>query len=108
LKKCGLYKKLQNALKYINWNAKSLLQNKDSNRVETFNSVISKYIGGKRINFSLRGSYESRCNAAVVAFNTGKSISHLSYILETKPGEIPSQLENEKKISARNTKKRST
>jgi len=43
LKKCGLHKKLQNALKYLTWNAKSLLQNKDSNRVETFNSVISKW-----------------------------------------------------------------
>lgn len=49
LKKNGLYEKLQNALKYISWNAKSLLQNKDSNRVETFNSVISKCIGGNEL-----------------------------------------------------------
>lgn len=99
LKKCGLYEKLQNALKYISWNAKSLLQDKDSNRVETFNSVISRCTGGKRINFGLRGSYETRCNAAVVGFNTGKSISHLSYALGTKPGEIAVELENKKKLS---------
>ena len=97
LKKCGLYEKLQNVLKYISWNAKSLLQDKDSNRVETFNSVISKCTGGKRTNFGLRGSYETRCNAAVVAFNTGKPISNISYILGTKPGEIAVQFENKKK-----------
>jgi len=39
LKKCGLYEKLQNALKNVSWNCKSLLADKDSNRVETFNSV---------------------------------------------------------------------
>ncbi|XP_070151996.1 LOW QUALITY PROTEIN: uncharacterized protein [Polyergus mexicanus] len=108
LKKCGLYEKLQTALKYISWNAKSLLQNKDSNRVETFNSVISKCIGGKRINFGLRGSYETCCNAAVVTFNIGKPISHLSYVLGTKPAEIATQLETNKKISVRNTPKRLT
>lgn len=54
LKKYGLYEKLQNAMKYISWNAKSLLKDKDSNRVETFNFVISKYIGGKRVNFGLK------------------------------------------------------
>lgn len=53
LKKCGLYEKLQNALKQISWHFKSLLQDKDSNRVETFNSVISKCTGEKRINFGL-------------------------------------------------------
>lgn len=106
-----VYEKLQNALKNISWNAKSLLQDKDSNIVETFNSVISKCIGGKRVNFGLRGSYETRCNAAVVAFNTNEPISRLSYILGTKPGEIAVELENNKKISVqavRSTKKRST
>ncbi|EFN65585.1 hypothetical protein EAG_15609 [Camponotus floridanus] len=41
-------------------------------RVETFNSVIAKCTGGKRVNYGLRGSYETRCNAAAVTFNTGK------------------------------------
>lgn len=109
LKKYGLYEKLQNALKYLTWNAKSLLQNKDSNRVETFNSVISKCIGGKRINFGLRGSYQTRCYAAVVAFNTSEPISCLSNILGTKPGKIAVEFENKKRHAqtAYGTKKRS-
>lgn len=97
LKICGLYDKLQTALKQISWHAKSLLQDKDSNRVETFNSVISKCIGGKRVNYGLRGSYEARCNAAVVAFNTGNPISSLSEYLQTKPGENAVNLEEMKK-----------
>ncbi|KYN13627.1 hypothetical protein ALC57_14179 [Trachymyrmex cornetzi] len=109
LKKCGLYEKLQNALKYLTWNAKSLLQNKDSNRVGTFKSVISKCIGGKRINFGLRGSYQTRCYAAVVTFNTGKPISCLSNILKTKPGKVAVEFENKKRHAqiAYGTKKRS-
>lgn len=83
------------------------MQDKDSNRVEIFNSVISKCIGGKRINFGLRGSYETRCNAAVVAFNTGNAISYLSYALGTKPGQIVANLENTKKRYVRKMKKRS-
>lgn len=79
---------------------KSLLENKDNSRIETFNSVIAKHIDEKRINFDLRGSYEARCNTAVVTFNIGEPISRLSYTLGTKPGEIATQLENEKKIRA--------
>jgi len=88
-------------LKYINWNAKSLLQDKDSNRVETFNSVISKCIGGKRINFGVRGSYQTRCTAAV-AYNTGEPISRLRYTLGTKLGEIAVKLENKIKSKCTN------
>lgn len=71
----------------MSWNARSLLQDKDSNRVETFNSVISKHTGGKRVNYGLKGSYEARCNAAVVSFNTSEPLSRLSDALGTKPGQ---------------------
>lgn len=57
-----------------------------------------KVYSRKRVNFGLRGSYKTRCNAAVVAFNTHEPISRLSYILGTKPGEIAVQLENIKKV----------
>lgn len=41
--------------------------------VERYNSIIAKYVGGKRINYSLGGSYGSRCATAVVQHNTGKA-----------------------------------
>lgn len=37
--------------------ARSLMHNSDSNKVESFNSIIAKFVGGKRINFSLRQGY---------------------------------------------------
>lgn len=49
--------------------ADSLLYNVDTNVVEQFNSLIAKYIGGKRINYCKKGSYKARCFAAVVAKN---------------------------------------
>lgn len=50
-------------------NAKSLIHDVNSNIAEVFNSVIAKYVGGKRINFSSRQSYAARCAGAVVSFN---------------------------------------
>lgn len=51
-------------------NAASLLLNMDTNRAELYNSVVCKFVGGKRVNFSRRGSYNMRCEAAAISFNT--------------------------------------
>jgi hypothetical protein len=45
----------------------SLLYDVDNNSAESYNSVVSKFVGGKRINFSLKGSYLGRCLAAELA-----------------------------------------
>jgi hypothetical protein len=50
--------------------ASNLLENKTNNICEQFNSIINKHIGGKQINFSSRGNYNTRIKAAVVVFNT--------------------------------------
>ncbi|CAG5053168.1 unnamed protein product [Parnassius apollo] len=55
--------------------SRSLIEDVDTNNVECFNSVIAKFIGGKRINFALKGGYQGRCSAAVVSFNTKSAIS---------------------------------
>lgn len=65
--------------------------------MQTFNSVISKCIGGKRVNYGLRGSYEARCNATVVAFNTGEPITRLCDALGVQAGENTINLEEENK-----------
>lgn len=62
-------------------NAKSLLHDLDS---EQYISVVVKFTGGKRINYSLKNSYSARCAcnwdtaaarraAAVSQFNTGRT-----------------------------------
>lgn len=50
--------------------ASSLIHDLNNNKVECLNAVVAKLNGGKRINFTSRMSYKSRCEAAVVSFNT--------------------------------------
>ncbi|CAG9135197.1 unnamed protein product [Plutella xylostella] len=57
--------------------ARSLIEDVDTNSVERFNSVVAKYVGGKRVNFTQRRGYQARCSGAVVAFNEHQPISRL-------------------------------
>lgn len=66
---CGLYDDLKSCLYRLVHNASSLLLNMTNNHAELYNSVLCKFIGGKRINFSQRGSYEMRCYAAAISYN---------------------------------------
>ncbi|XP_031332942.1 uncharacterized protein LOC116163225 isoform X1 [Photinus pyralis] len=49
--------------------ASSLLYDTDNNPAETYNSIIAKLVGGKRINFSLKNSYQLRCELAAISYN---------------------------------------
>lgn len=55
--------------------SRSLIEDVDSNVVEQFNGVVAKLVGGKRINYSQRRGYQTRCAGAVISFNTGKLLS---------------------------------
>lgn len=57
--------------------ARSLILDVDSNSVERYHSVVAKFVGGKRINFSQRFQYQMRCNAAALSFNDKKPLSAL-------------------------------
>lgn len=48
-------------LKKLTRNNSSLLHYVDSNMVESFNSIIAKLIGGKRVKYALKNSYYKRC-----------------------------------------------
>lgn len=52
-----LYSNVMQPLGYLARHNRSLLQNVDSNVVESLNSIIAKVIGGKRINFAMTMSY---------------------------------------------------
>ena len=41
-----------------------------------YNSVISKFVGGKRVNFSLKGGYTTRCYGAALSYNSEKGMYH--------------------------------
>lgn len=102
MEKCGLWQDILGARNLVAHHSDSLIYFVNNNCVESYNSVVAKYIGGKRVNFSFRGqyinqllivincktkstavpilnigSYQTRCHTAVNAFNLGLSyISH--------------------------------
>lgn len=66
----NFYLSMATIIRYLSRHSKSLIQDVDSNVVESYNSIIAKVIGGKRVNFAMKGSYVGRCYAAVVAKNS--------------------------------------
>jgi len=66
------------------------MYNHNNNAAELYNSILAKFVGGKRVNFSLKGSYELRCNAAVTAYNSGANrLSIFNMHVTTKsPGQF--------------------
>jgi hypothetical protein len=48
----------------------SLLFDVDNNTSKCYNAIVNQFVGGKRIIFSLKGSYEGRCYSAIVDYNT--------------------------------------
>lgn len=73
LMKCdGIYYEVMNLIQmYFAGNAKSLLEGHSNNPAEEFNNIVAKYLGGKRINYSLARSYTARVATAIVQYNSG-------------------------------------
>jgi len=70
-------------------NAESLLENKTSNICEQFHSVVNKHVAGKRLNFSSRGNYNTRIEAAVVSFNSKQYLRQIhKKSTKCSPGKI--------------------
>lgn len=86
--------KLKKNASQLAYNSRSLLHCYTNNRAEQFNSIVAKMVGGKRVNFSLKDSYTTRCYAAVVSFNTGKpQYTFYKSICHASPGKSLKVLE---------------
>ncbi|KAL4101104.1 hypothetical protein QTP88_021124 [Uroleucon formosanum] len=73
MEKCGLWQEILGVRNLVAHHSDSLINFVNNNCVESYNSVVAKYVGVKRINYSFR----ARCNTTVNAFNLGPSyISH--------------------------------
>jgi len=83
---------IMHPIRYLARHSSSLILNVDSNIVESFNAIIAKLIGGKRINFALKGSYAGRCAIAAVTKNSKRPLYSLhKSILKKSPFEkLPS------------------
>lgn len=82
-------KEINQIVNRIATHSDSLYINVDNNACEQFNSVINKHIGGKRINFSQRNSYNTRVEAAVVSYNSsGQYLRKMcKQVNKVSPGE---------------------
>lgn len=67
----GMFQKVEDLANRLSLHAYSFVYNETNNLVESFNARVAKFVGGKRVNFSQRGSYAARCAAAVISYNTG-------------------------------------
>lgn len=70
MQNCAFFEKVSSIVRRLRINAKSLLYDVDSNRVEHLHSLIAKTVGRKRVNFSKVQSYTSRAQFAVLQHNT--------------------------------------
>ncbi|GBM20882.1 hypothetical protein AVEN_224125-1 [Araneus ventricosus] len=97
LKTSGLLCRLLDVLNSLSDHARSLIKDVSSNKVEEFNSIVSKFIGGKRINYCLKRSYQARCCAAVVAHNSKTPVYKLHRSMyNCSPGGVSKRSEERK------------
>ncbi|XP_060803394.1 uncharacterized protein LOC132902430 [Amyelois transitella] len=88
-------------------NAKSLIHCVNSNIAEVFNSIIAKFIGGKRINYSGRQSYSGRCAASVVSFNSKQPQTYINKnIFLRSPNKLIKRLEMQRNLKRMSSVKR--
>ncbi|XP_076398191.1 uncharacterized protein LOC143266631 [Megachile rotundata] len=107
LKSMGVYQLIREILQPLTSHAESLLYNCNNNPVESFNNILAKYIGGKRLNFSQSGSYTARCAAAVLQYNTKEPLSRLNRAMKKRPPPVLSDMEiRRKKKNEKNVEKR--
>lgn len=104
MKECGLHNDIMSHANRLILNSRSLIKNMTNNNAECFNSVIAKFISGKRIDFSKRGGYSLRCQAAGISFNKGADYYHVLH--QALTGRSPrtymkKYILSKKKIAAR-------
>jgi len=56
MQKCGIWNDILAAMNLVAYHSESLIMYVNNNVVESYNSIVAKYVGGKRINFSFRGN----------------------------------------------------
>ena len=101
----GLYQKVCCAVEYISCFSDSLLFNLTNNVAESFNSIICKDIGGKRINFGCRDSYNGRVAGAVVQYNTQQLLTKYHENVYKAVPSVIEKLETRRQTKIARTKK---
>lgn len=92
LEESGYFEEIMIAVRRVAYHSKSLIHDVTNNSAELYNSHVAKFIGGKRVNFALRRSYQARCEAAVVAHN---EVGTLHEIVQTAGNTTPGKYTKE-------------
>jgi len=100
----GLYPKIESAIMYIAAYSDSLLLNLTNNPAESFNSIVCKEIGGKRIHFGKRGSYNARILGSVVQYNTQQVLTEIYKGIDKTVPSIVEKLEKRRQIKVARTR----
>lgn len=94
MRQCGPYRKVMAVVDALADQSRHLIQDIDSNVIEHYNAAVARSVGGKRVNFCLKGSYQARCDAAVVRHNSGRSYYNLyKSMFKKSPGKFSKQSE---------------
>lgn len=54
MESCGLWQDISVAKNLVSFNSDSLINDQTNNYVESYNSLVAKFVGGKRVNYSLK------------------------------------------------------
>lgn len=94
LKESGSYEKLSAPIRKLMYCAKDLLLGENNNIAEHYNSIVAKFVGGKRVNFALSNSYKYKTHAAAVQFNSKKAVTTLyQTAFERNPPALTQKIE---------------
>lgn len=94
---CRFWEKLEAAVNYVATHAHSLLHRKSNNFAEAFNSIINKYIGGKRVFYGGRNAYNGRVAAAVLQYNTQNVLCRLYESRGQEPPAVAQKIETRRR-----------
>jgi hypothetical protein len=88
MKRIGLWDDIGSIRSALTYHTESLMFNLNNNAAENYNSILAKFVGGKRVNLCLRGSYKLRCNATVTTYNAGANRFSLFHkqVVKKSPG----------------------
>ncbi|CAB3249485.1 unnamed protein product [Arctia plantaginis] len=108
VKNSAFWAKIQYIVGIVAAHSRSLINDCDSNAVEQFNCIIATFVGGKRTNLVQRQTYQSRCAAAVVAFNTNRPLYNIQKSLLGKSPKSKSKTFEGKKIQKNKLRRKLT
>lgn len=109
LEECNTFEKMSSAMRHLMYCAKDLIQGESNNVAEHYNSIVAKFVGGKRVNFSLSNAYKYKANVAAVQYNSKAAVTAFYKAnFDVNPPELTRKLEFKRLHKSNRAKERRT